>query len=112
MRIRIGGSTVLNLLFIDVEIILCDLSFRADFYLGFGIDFCKDWLNFYIAVSNVPSGLFIFDIFNSEADFCFSFVILIPNLVASFYSLNPLDEESVISLIQVVWEFSVFLSLS
>ena len=50
----VGGSATLSLLYENVEIILCDYSFRADLhvmrYLGFEIDFLgKDWLNHYEA---------------------------------------------------------------
>ena len=50
----VGGSATLGLLCENVEIILCDYSFRADLhvmrYLGLEIDFLgKDWLNYYEA---------------------------------------------------------------
>lgn len=39
----VGGSATPNLFCFDVEIILCDFSFRAELhvmrYLGFGVDF-------------------------------------------------------------------------
>ena len=98
----VGGSATLNLLFIDVEIILCDFSFRANFYLCFGMDFCKDWLNYYEAISFVPCGLFIFNIFNLLSRFLFFLCDFDSNLMALFYSLSSHDEESVISLIHVV----------
>ena len=49
----VGGSATISLLCKDVEIILCDFSFRADLhvmrYLGFGMILGMDWLNHYEA---------------------------------------------------------------
>ena len=79
----IGGSATISLLCKDVEIILCDFPFLADLhvmrYLGFGIDFCKDWLNRCEAhILFVPCGLFIFDIFNLLSRFLLIFKIQFP----------------------------------
>ena len=49
----VGGSATISLLCKDVEIILCDFSFRADLhvmcYLGFRMILGMDWLNRYEA---------------------------------------------------------------
>ena len=47
--------------------------------------FWKDWLNYYEAISYIPSGLFILDLFNLLKRFLSSFVISISNLMASFF---------------------------
>ena len=93
-------SATLNLLPIDVEIILCDFSSRVDFYLGFGIDFCKDWLNrfeahilFFVWTIHLRHFLSVKQISICSWDSDFKF------LKASFYSLSPQDEKSVISLV-------------
>ena len=106
----IDGSATLSLLCKNVEIILCDYSFRADLhvmrYLGFGIDFWERiGLIIIKPISYVLRGLSIFDILNLLSRFLIFLNDFDSNLMASFYSLNPHDEEDVISLIQLVCEF-------
>ena len=91
---------------IDVEIILCDFSFRANLhvmrYLGFGIDIFER-IDLIIMkpypISRVDYSSSTFSICSTDFYFLCDFD---SNLMASFYSSSPHDEESVVSLIHVV----------
>ena len=112
---QVGGSATISLLCKDVEIILCDYSFRADLhvmrYLGFGMILGMDWLNHYEAHILCPERTIHLRHPQSVKQISIILKDSDSSLTASLYSLNPRDddnddEEDIISLIHVAREFS------